>query len=486
MRTLVPTVSLLFCSLTAAAVDAPVQFISRRTNVLGLSNVADPAAVASAALFATTDGGQSWQLIAEVAAPADGKSFPKFPFTVPADGVYGLYSRTVYRSGHREADPRPGTGPLYVLAIDSTPPAFATAEARLIGNANGMARFRAVWSLTEANPLDPAVSIEVLAADGRFLPVGTGSAKGALEIAVPVPAGATSAQLRFSATDRAGNTGHSPTLDLPLTPPQLSGAARDALAQAVKDMPSLAELGVGKNTVAKTPAAATPKPPPAPARTKAPEAAPVNTPPPVDPVPPPAVPAPAVSAPPAIPDAAPSAASEAPPALPPPSAPPVVDGQRAAPATFAYVSGSQADDLLRDARVAARFNRYEDALDFYDRVLSSSRIEDGIHDVVHLLTRLGRPKDLCAVVASVPPEYHDDLVRLAYGRALTRLQRHDQAERVLSGIGSRSQEAREARYLIARCWQAAGRSADANALFTALAKGDDDIASQARAALAGR
>ncbi len=463
------------------AADPPTQYVNRRSNTLGLTNVADPAAVASAALFSTNDGGRSWQLVEEVAAPADGKSVPRFTFTVPADGTYGLYSRTVFRSGHREADPRPGTSPLYVVVIDSTPPAFSTTEVRLVGTAAGMARIHATWSLTEANPVDPPVTIEMRAADGRFLPIGTGSMKGALELSVPVPTGATTIQVRFSATDRAGNAVQTAPTVIALTPPQLSGATREALAQAVKDMPTLAELGVGKAT---KPTTTIPSASHQPTHTQ-PPAQPRPTPPAVTPPPPVTEP---VTAPPTVPAAEPPPAIPA--AEPPPAVPvmakPVEDGLRPPPPKLTYVSGSQADDLLRDARVAVRFDRFEEALDFYDRVLSSSRIEDGIHDLVHLLTRLRRPKDLCTLVHALPPEYHDDQVRLEHGRALVSLGRHAEAEGVLNGIGSRSLEAREARLLIARCWRAGGREADARALFTTLARGDDAVARMAQEALAGR
>lgn len=483
--------TLLILSSGLVAADTPVQFINRRSNVLGLTNVADPALVAAAALFSTADGGQSWQLVAEVAAPADGRSFPKFTFTAPADGVYGLYSRTVFRTGHREADPRPGVAPLYVLAIDSTPPVFTTAEVRLVGTAANLARFHATWALDEANPSDPPVAIEVRSADGRFLPVATGSAKGSLELSVPATAGTATLLVRFTATDRAGNTVRSEPVALPLTAPPLDGAARTALAQAVKDMPTLADLGIGRQAPATAPA---PRPPARP--TVRPAPAPVSAPAAPPPAPlPVAVAEPAVPPPPAIPAASDEAippppaipvAAGPPPSRPEPVEPPVEDGQRPPPPKLAYVSGDKADDLLRDARVAVRFNRHDEALDFYDRVLSSSRIEDGIHDLVHLLTRLRRPKDLCTVVDALPPEYHDDQVRLEHGRALVTLGRHASAEQVLSGIGSRSLEAREARLLIARCWRATGRDADATRVLTALAVGDDGIAQAARAALAGR
>lgn len=494
------SLALLAAIMPAAAAEPAIQWVRRLTNSFSLTKVAEPAAVASAALFVSTDQGQSWQFVQEVPAPVGGKEFPKFTFEAPGDGVFGLYSRTVYSTGHREADPRPGTPPALTLVVDTTPPTFITAEAILSGTGAGLARFNATWAIRDTNLGDKPVVIEIAGDDGRFTSVGSGSAKGSLSLSVPVPGNATRLQVRFSATDSAGNITSNPLIILPLTAPHLSGEAREELTRAIQDLPSLAELGLAKTEVkpvakpevkivVKTGPVALPTTAPAETQTS-----------PVTPFPPPLIAE--KSKPPASPfptsDATvtESVAPAKPPAFPdpivaPPSetpaGPPLVeDGKRSAPAHLSYATGEAAEVLLRDARVAVASKRYDDALDYYDRVLSSSRAADGAHDLSRLLTRLRRPKDLCTMVAALPSEFVDDQVRLEHARALVSLSRHAEAEKNLIAIGSRSPEAREARYLIALCWRNANRTNDANTVLRNLAQGNDAVAGWARAALGDR
>lgn len=438
------------------AEDTPLMYINRRTNVLGLSRVADPALVASAALFTTRDNGQSWQLAQEIIAPSDGKSFPKFSFTSPNDETVGLYSRTVFRSGHREADPQAGTQPLYILVIDTTSPIFSTAEASIIDQQAATIRFRSTWILNEINPSDPAVTIETAIGDGSFVSIASVTSKGSMEHTLTIPLGVTSLSLRFVAKDRAGNETTSAVTKLSLAPPRLAADARNAIAQAVKDMPTIAQLR-------DAPRATTP---PKSNEIKAPTTA--------------STPAPVSAAP--APEKPPVIISQ--PVIAP--IPDIYDGRRSAPQKYPYIHGAASDDLLRNARVALRFKRYDDALEMYDQVLSSSHATEGLHDLIDLYGRLECPKDVCTVVQAQSTELLDDYVRVGHGRALVALNRHTDAEKVLMGIGSHGPEAREARYLIALCWRAAGKNDEAKKVFTALASGNDLIATHARDQLAGR
>jgi hypothetical protein len=164
----------------------------------------------------------------------------------------------------------------------------------------------------------------------------------------------------------------------------------------------------------------------------------------------------------------------------PPTPPPIVDGTLAPPVRRPFVSGSEADDLIRDARVAVQCNQINDALEFYERAISSSRVGDAAKEVTRLLVRLQRPADLCTFLAAVPGDFLDDQTRLVYGRTLLKLGRHQEAEKTVAGIASKSPEAREAKLLIARCWLHAGRTADARVILNKLAQGTDGIAAEAR------
>jgi tetratricopeptide (TPR) repeat protein len=334
----------------------------------------------------------------------------------------------------------------------------------------GLARIHATWAVEIADSGDKPVKIEAAGDDGRFTPVGAGTSKGSLDIPVPIPAQATRLQVRFTASDKAGNQVSSTPVMVDLTQPQITNDARRDIAKAVSSLPSLAEVNKPKNPpdVAKAPVApVTTKPLPPPAKAPAVVAAtPIPTP----------------------PDASTTPASAGPTTdavIPSPPVPaPVEDGLRPMPLRLPYISGSDADDLLREARVAVQFKRFEDALDFYDRVLSSSRAVDGAHDMTRLLNRLKRPKDLCTVVSSLPPEYLDDTVRLEHGRALANLGRHSEAVKTLERIGDHSSESREAYLLIALSWRVLGRGADAVPLLKRLAQGDDNIARKAQDLLA--
>jgi predicted Zn-dependent protease len=166
---------------------------------------------------------------------------------------------------------------------------------------------------------------------------------------------------------------------------------------------------------------------------------------------------------------------------PEPPAPPVVhDGQRPAPARWPYATGAAADQLITDARVARNFGHTEDALDAYEKALSSSRATDAAHEALTLLARAKRPLDLCTLAAALPPERCDDTVRLLHGRTLVDLGRPAEAIPVLAGIGSRSSEAGEGQLIIARALIRSGRADAGRTILSRLAKGRDAIAAQAR------
>lgn len=467
MRVLIPSLLLIASSLAAAdSAAGDVTYLNHRALALSLTNVDDPARVASAALFLTSDGGQTWKLAQEVAAPADHKQFPRFSVTLPSDGAFGLASRTVFSNGQREADPQPGMPPAVTVIVDTQAPVFAGAQVTLVNQRAGLADVHARWTVTDAHLGESPVTIETAGGDGRFSPQGTGASSGVLDATVAVNASST-LFVRFVAKDLAGNVTTSATTSLRLAPPPLDAASRQALAEAIETLPSssLAASPVTKPVIKPVAPVQPPAPLPAPAVVDSPAESVVPLP-----------PTDAVGAEPRVP-LPPVTVVEAP---KPPIPPPVVDGKLAPPVRRPFVTGSEADDLIRDARVAVQCNQVNDALEFYERAISSSRVGDAAKDVTRLLVRLQRPTDLCTFLAAVPGDFLDDQTRLIYGRTLLSLGRHQEAENTVAGIGSKSPEAREAKLLIARCWLRAGRTADARVILSKLAQGTDGVAAEAR------
>jgi hypothetical protein len=469
---------LLSVSLVSAAdglpPDSQPAIVNQRAQTMTLATGAAPAEIASAGLFLTTDEGQHWRAVQEVAS--NGHTLPRLSVTLPGEGRFGLATRIVFCDGRREADPVAGTVPALELIVDTTAPVFTAASIESQGADSGLIRVRARWAVQDAHLGDQPVAIEVAGSDGRFLAAEHLDAAGNLEAALPVPGNRPEAVLRFTARDLAGNSTSTPPVRLRTKAPRLGNALAAAMEPETPPPPKPAPTVAAP--VASVPVPTTPE---SESTAVAEPTAAAGT--------PPAVPLPpgedtaAVPLPPG--DIPPATATVPPPPVvtppPEPPAPPVVhDGQRPAPARWPYATGAAADQLITDARVARNFGHTEDALDAYEKALSSSRATDAAHEALTLLARAKRPLDLCTLAAALPPERCDDTVRLLHGRTLVDLGRPAEAIPVLAGIGSRSSEANEGQLLIARALIRSGRADAGRAILSRLAKGRDAIAAQAR------
>lgn len=242
--------------LPVMAVDAQgpqVLYTGKRQQPLPLSNIGDPANVAKARLFVTTDAGKTWTLAHELTIPAGTKDLPKFPFTTDRDGAFGIMPCITLRSGQSEPEPKPGQAPPYILVVDTAAPTIATFDATLMGRATAKVVLRTTWSVIDPNLLEKEpIAIEASTDGGaRFTTIYRGGADGAMELTVPVTAETSELQLRLVATDRARNVTVSPSRNLKLEPmgePEKPAPLdpKEALAKAAATLPTLAEVGANE------------------------------------------------------------------------------------------------------------------------------------------------------------------------------------------------------------------------------------------------
>lgn len=529
--------------LPALAADAPagvsasqVLYTGKRQQPLPLSNVGDPAAVAKARLFVTTDNGKTWTMAHELQIAEGTKDLPKFPFGVDRDGAFGIMPCITYRTGQSEAEPKAGQAPPYVLVVDTAAPAIAQFDATLMGRSTAKVVVRLNWSVTDANPEKEPVAIEASSDGGaRFITVQRGGLDGAVELTVPVTSETRDLQLRLVATDRARNVTVSPSRNLNLAPmPDPTPAdPKEALAKAVATLPSLDEVQLddGRPLPTKTiappsqvnptapvapkpgdvpasvpPAAPTPAPAaPAPARPDVvvdgqPYAAPTPDKTPTTPAQPPVVVADnsidqayyealAASRPTGLqtlnPKTAPRPVAARPPVEAPlPEAParPLGDGQRP-PASTTPVIVNDEVKALNDARILATTGHLDDACDLYENLRFGSLGKTALFEQVKLLIAAERPRDALTAITSAPLEIVSDAVRIDFGTLLLNAGRLDEVEAAVSGVAGDSPEARPALLLIAKAYQALGKTAESKRALEWLAKGKDAAAAEARSLL---
>lgn len=536
--------------LSVVAVDAQVPqvlYTSKRQQPLPLSNVGDPANVAKARLFVTTDNGKTWVMAHELQIPAGTKDLPKFPFQTDRDGAFGIMPCITLRSGQSEPEPKPGQAPPYVLVVDTAAPTIATFDATLMGRATAKVVLRTTWSVMDPNLMDKEpIAIEASSDGGaRFTTIHRGGGDGAMELTVPVTAETSELQLRLVATDRARNVTVSPSRNLKLEPmgePEKPAPLdpKDALAKAAATLPTLAEVGANEGK----PLPTTPIAPPSQENPTAPvapkpgsvataAAAPVQA-----PAATPQAPATAPTAPTTRPDvvvdgkpyvapttpapAAPAPASEpavvvgdnsidqayyealaasrpvampvnpktaprpvAQPAQPAP-APTRVDGDgQRLPPSAAPVYVKDEVKTLADARILATTGHLDDACDLYERLRFSSLGKTALTEQVKLLIANARPRDALTAIVSAPIEIITDPVRIEHGQLLLRFERAHEVELAVSGVDASGPDGRRAMLLIAKSYRLLGRMTESQRAFDYLARGKDEVAAEARA-LSGR
>jgi hypothetical protein len=160
------------------------------------------------------------------------------------------------------------------------------------------------------------------------------------------------------------------------------------------------------------------------------------------------------------------------------------DGARQ-PAPAEYLHPQVAERTLSDARWLAREGLVDDACDVYERLRLSPLAKVALLEEVRLLNRQQRPRDALKLTAAASPELVSDALRLELGKAMLATGRPGDALGVLSEVNGDAPESREALLLIGRAYAAEGKPTQARRVFEHLAKGDDDVADSARAALRG-
>lgn len=521
--------------LPAAAAETPtsqVLYTSKRQQPLPLSNVGDPANVAKARLFVTLDQGKTWTMAHEMQIAEGSKDLPKFPFSTDRDGAFGIMPCITYRSGQSEAEPKPGQAPPYVLVVDTIAPVIAQFDATLMGRATAKAVVRFNWSVSDANPEKEPVAIEASSDGGaRFVTIHRGGADGAVELTIPVTNDSRELHLRVVATDRARNVTVSPSRNLNLMPiPEPTPVdPKDALAKAVAALPSLDEVRVADGR----PLPTTPIAPPSqenPTAPVAPKGGETNTAPvtpsvpapaPVPPRPdvvvegkpysptPPTATTPANDQPPvvvadnsidqayyeALAASRPTTIPTNPKTTPrpilrprqvetPPEAParPAGDGQRP-PASATPVIVDDEVKVLNDARVLASTGHLDDACDLYERLRFGSLGKTALLEQARLLIANERPRDALTAITSAPLEIISDPVRIDLGTLLLDAGRADEVEAAVATVSGDGPEARPAMLLIAKAYQALGKTSESQRALEWLAKGKDAVAAEARALL---
>lgn len=459
----------------------------------------DLSAVAKARFFVSADDGKSWSLAQEMPVAPDAKKPPRFEFRPQTDGTYIIVTRAVWRSGTTEKDPQPGNVPeraLY-LTVDTFKPTIGSLAATLDKATPDRAVVQVTWSASDAHFGGDPVAIEASGDNGASWPLSfPGQAQGSAKITVPVSRDARAVLVRVVAKDLAGNVAISDVKSVTLpTPPDPTVE----LKKAVSSLPSIAEIEpVAKpaNTSDATPANASAHP-------AAHEDRPLQD----------AVEPATASADPSKPDiVAPNAdetlSSPADGALltsgnveadfkhadgsgvglttgfkPDRRPEPVIEDEPETPPTAEdthFIPNPGAEVVLEKAREQVKAGDSASALTTYRRLHNSGQARVAIAEELQLLQDMGEQQRILEIVASLPSESVNDAARLRQGRALIALKQHGVALTALSRIRAGAPEAREAMYLISRCFAAEGRKAEAKKVLGMLAKGDDEWATKAR------
>ncbi len=460
-------------------------------------NAPDLSVVAKARFFVSSDEGKSWSLAQEMPVATDAKVPPRFEFRPPTDGSYIIVTRAVWRNGTTEKDPQPGIIPekaLY-LTVDTFKPVIGSLAATLDKAAPDRAVVQVTWSASDANFGTDPVAIEASGDNGASWPLSfPGQSQGSAKITVPVTRDTRAVLVRVVAKDQAKNiaTSEVKTVTLPAPPdPNVE------VKKAVSSLPSIAEIEPvakpvgGGDSAAKPASGATTHGdrPLQDAVEPATASADPNKPDIIAPNADPTLSNPADGA--LVADGNVEAdyqhasdPSDAPHGFKPdrrpqaapdeePEAAPVVEDTH-------FIPNPGAEVVLEKAREQAKAGDSDAALATYHRLHNSGQARVAIAEELQLLQDKGEQQRIIDTVAALPSESINDAARLRQGRALIALKSHGPALAALSRIRAGAPEAREAMYLISRCFIAENRLPEAKKVLGMLAKGDDEWATKAR------
>ncbi len=508
IRLLLPTLLAAAALSAADPTPAPAPKLSNSpTRKLPLG-VEDPAQVAKATLYVTSDGGATWNVAQEL-VPSVGET-PAFTFTAPVDGVYGFIPAVTYKNGEREAAPRPGQIPQVVYQIDTTPPAVDRFSARVEAVVGSNVNVRLSWTISDALPAEQPVTIEISVDGGTtFAPLQRTTGQGNLLASVPAPAVGQHLAVRLRAQDKAGNQTLSAVTLLDPATVTAAPEAAPAPAPTVTNNQALAQALAALPVVESPAVHATPAPALAPAEPPRVTVARPDIIEPNKPIPPPlkasddveivreggleqeyrqaraaeqGTHAPAwqeskdgpshLITTPSEPERAPAHAAA--PSLPP-GVPPA-----------GTLSPSQTKMLLVQAREAALAGSDATALLYYRRLRNSSFASQAILEELQLLRQRNRTAEALVLLNSLPTTQIDDALRIEQGRLLIASARPHEALAPLTAVRNGSAQADEALFVIAQALAADGKADQAKKVYTAVAKGSGPWAKAAQQQLAGR
>ncbi len=475
MRRTVPTASLIALSaglgvaglgaMEPAAVPTPV---IKPTVVAGEQSIAldtpDLANVAKGRFFLSADQGKNWILAQEIAVDPATKKPPVFIFKPAADGAYYIVTATVAKNGAAEPAPANGSipGKSLFLVVDSTPPVVTSLTAvptPISDPAATTAEVVVTWAVSDAN-LTGAELESSLDGGSSYTTAQVIAASGSAKLTFPLVKD-HDLLLRIKAKDAAGNQTTSPatSVALPVPPDPVK-----VLDEAVKSLPTLAEIQPPPEPVVPVPAAVSDTAATAPAATTTTTPATTTT-----------------AGTPAIAEAP---ATTATPTTPPSVAPPVVAATTSravdAPTGTRFLTGAAADEQLAKARSLRDALDLDNAHDVYLRLQNSSVAKTAVAEDLNLLYAAADHAAVVAISDNLRPELRSDTVRLVQGKSLLAVGRAAEAEQTLLKVSKGREESREALLYIGKAAFAQGKVALSTKIYEKLAQGEDAVAAEAK------
>jgi len=509
MRLLSATLVLL--SGVATAADPAVHYLRQAQPV----QLMDHQKASKVRFFQSSDQGTTWVLVQETAIVEGQPKPPAFLFKPAVDGSYLVLTRATWRDGRAaEPDPAPGVvlAPDKVLHLvwDTTAPMVTIGKSALLGGDDQRLQVALEWTATDAFLVATPVTIEA-STDGQswttYVPAG--SAVGSATTAIPRTAKGGTVQLRVSARDLAGNVGASAVANLPYAP--LTDPAEE-LAKALTALPDPAKVAPKPVPVAAVAATTGPVAMTPPTTIASPTGAGPDI---VEPnpraadAPPPAITGPVGEA--ALVDgndveaayfralatqrgdkeatwrgadwrAEKKAAEQAAIAAAPVGATAPVERAVAPPAEAPFMLGSEAEVTLANARDLARSGDRDGALGLYLLLHRSDQARTSVPEELALLRSMDEHRTIVGIVDNLDPEFISDQARIEQARALLATTQPQRVPAAVARVAKGSPQAREAMLLVGRSLEAQGKPAAATRLYDYLAKGDDAVAREAKAA----
>jgi len=144
--------------------------------------------------------------------------------------------------------------------------------------------------------------------------------------------------------------------------------------------------------------------------------------------------------------------------------------------------GSEAEVTLANARDLARSGDRDGALGLYLLLHRSDQARTSVPEELALLRSMDEHRTIVGIVDNLDPEFISDQARIEQARALLATTQPQRVPAAVARVAKGSPQAREAMLLVGRSLEAQGKPAAATRLYDYLAKGDDAVAREAKAA----